>query len=60
MQRKMDTRIVNSGKRMRHEIIMAINSTGPDMAVQCSEQDLDAVSSYDAFAQVRLAWHTSR
>ena len=31
---------------------MAINSTGPDMAVQCSEQDLDSVSSYDTFSQV--------
>ena len=52
VQRKMDTRIVNSGKRMRHEVITAINSTGPDIAVQCSEQDLDSASSYDAFSQV--------
>ena len=53
MQRKSDARIVNSGKRMRHEVITAINSTGPDMAVQCSEKNLDDVNTYQSFHQVR-------
>ena len=54
-QRKLDTRIVNSGKRMRHEVITQINSTGTDMAVQCSEKNLDDVNTYQSFGQVRLA-----
>ena len=52
MQRKLDTRVVNSGKRMRHEVITQINSTGSDMAVQCSEKNLDDVNVYQSFSQV--------
>ena len=52
MQRKSDTRIVNSGKRMRHEVITAINATGGDMAVQCTERNLNEANTYESFQAV--------
>ena len=56
----MNTRIVNSGKRMRHEVITTINSTGPDMAVECSERNIDEVNTYDSFQQARCRGCCSR